>query len=114
MNANTRANEAVTGFVCGAVIGPVWRFFWRRRTDETRDGRLADTARRLGEGVNGKIAGIKESVASRASEIKGDVREAIDAGRTAASNPSFVSSDKPTPRSRSAARRRARRGGAPL
>lgn len=100
MNTNTRANEAVTGFVCGAVIGAGVALLLAPANGRDTRRKIGDTARRLGEGVNGKLAGIKESVAnrasdikesvgSRASEIKGDVREAIDAGRTAASNASI-------------------------
>jgi gas vesicle protein len=82
---NTRMSDALTGFLCGAAIGAgVALLLAPANGRETRQ-KLGEAARRLGEGVNGKVARMTEAVTSRASEIKGDVRDAIETGRAAAS-----------------------------
>lgn len=85
MNEMTRTNDAVTGFLCGAVLGAGVALLLAPASGRETRKKIGQTARRLGEQANGKLAHVKETVAHRASELKGDVQEAIETGRAAAS-----------------------------
>ena len=85
MNGNGRTNEQMVTFVVGAVVGAGVALLLAPSNGRETRRKLADTARRLGEGVNGKIGKIKDTVASHAADLRGDVKEAIEVGRAAAS-----------------------------
>lgn len=108
MNENTRTNDAVVGFLLGAVVGAGVALLLAPASGRDTRRKIGDTARRLGDEANGKLGEIKETVGSRASEIKdavagraaeikdavvgraaeikGNVEEAVETGRAAASN----------------------------
>ncbi len=77
-------NDAVMGFVAGAVLGAGLALLFAPADGRETRRKLAKTARRLREGTNEKVAKIKASVVSHAAGVQDDVREAIEVGRAAA------------------------------
>jgi gas vesicle protein len=84
MTDTTRASDAVLGFVCGAVVGAGLALLLAPASGRDTRRKIGDTARRLGEGVSDKLGDLKDTVASRTSEIREDLADAIDTGRAAA------------------------------
>lgn len=85
MNEQARANPGMSAFMVGAMLGAGVALLLAPANGRDTRKKLATTARRLGEGVNGKFGHIKDTIANHASNLQGDVKEAIDVGRAAAS-----------------------------
>lgn len=85
VSEHAQANPGMAAFMVGAVLGAGVALLLAPANGRDTRKKLAATARRVGEGVNGKLGHIKDTVASHASNLQGDVREAIEVGRAAAS-----------------------------
>ena len=86
MSESARGSDAVLAFLCGAAVGAGLALLLAPASGRETRHKVADGARRLREGMDGKLADLKETISNRASEIKRDVTDAIEAGRGAASN----------------------------
>ena len=84
MSEGNRTGDAVLGFVIGAVLGAGAALLLAPSKGKDMRRRIGNTARRLGEGVTDGIDDVKDKAIRRASEINGDVKDAIDAGLAAA------------------------------
>lgn len=77
---------AVAGFMFGAVIGAGAALLLAPATGRDTRRKIGGTARRLADGVSGELGEMKTRAINRASEINGDVKDAIDAGLQAAAS----------------------------
>lgn len=84
MSENHRTTDAVLGFMFGAVVGAGVALLLAPANGRETRRKIGDTARRLGDGVNGELGEMKTKAINRASEINADVKDAIDAGLAAA------------------------------
>jgi gas vesicle protein len=85
MSENNRTGDVVLGFVFGAVVGAGVALLLAPALGQDTRRKIGDTARRLGDGMSGRLGEMKDNAIKRASEINGDVKDAIDAGLAAAS-----------------------------
>lgn len=85
MNENNRTGDVVLGFVFGAVVGAGVALLLAPALGQDTRRKIGDTARSLGDGMSGRLGEMKDKAIKRASEINGDVKDAIDAGLAAAS-----------------------------
>jgi gas vesicle protein len=83
-HVNGAPSSAMVGFLVGAIIGAGVALLVAPATGADTRRRLTDTARRLGKGATNKLSEVKDSIASRASELKSDLNDAVETGRAAA------------------------------
>jgi gas vesicle protein len=77
-------SNAMIVFVLGAAIGAAAALLYAPANGRETRRRIGVSARRLGERVAGEADDLKHQVIDRASELNGDVKDAIDAGLAAA------------------------------
>lgn len=86
MSEVNRAGGAVAGFMFGAVVGAGAALLLAPATGRDTRRKIGSTARRLADGVGSELGEMKNKAIQRASEINGDVKDAIDAGLEAAAS----------------------------
>ena len=72
------------GFLLGAALGAGVALLLAPSKGKDMRRRIGNTARRLGDSVTEGLDDVKGKAIKRASEINGDVKDAIDAGLAAA------------------------------
>jgi gas vesicle protein len=85
--------DALMAFLLGAAVGAGVALLLAPASGEETRRRLSDGARKLGDGLDEKLQGVKDEVKTRA----GDVKVAIGAGRDAYAR--ARSSEEPAPTS---------------
>lgn len=84
MDEMKHGSNGVIFFALGAAIGAGAALLLAPSNGKETRHRIGVSARRLGDRVAGEADHLKHEVIDRASELNGDVKDAIDAGLAAA------------------------------
>ncbi len=88
MNENHAGHGAVNGammsFLVGAVVGAGVALLVAPASGSDTRRRLSDSARKLGNDASSKFSEVRDVLAHGAENVKGDLKDAVEAGRAAA------------------------------